>query len=355
MSFLSRFMKPKKLTALDVGSHAIKLAEFTVKKNKPVLEHFAFLPMPEKCLSIDGLINPNELKEAFAQFIKQNTTGPVQLCVSFSGRAVMTKKIEIPRVEKDMMDELVGMEAKQILPFDMEDINYNYELIENLPAKQEDRINVLLVAAKKHIVHNTEQLITSAGYACERMDTNGLAVATCVEKVCAESTQKNKNVLVLDIGKVNTHFLVLHGGQLIFEYYVAVGSTAYNNLLMKEMDIDFKEAEVLKLSVSEGKEAPEEVSDIMRANNIYLCDEVFVGNEYFKNQFVDMELSECYITGGGCQSPGLAGLLEEKFSMPVHILDPLSVVECSEAMEASRPAVKNFSAVLVGLCLRSMQ
>ncbi len=353
MPFFS--FKKKNIVTLDIGSNTIKLADFSIQKKKPVLENFAHFAIPEDHMTIEGIVESDALQESFSQFIKKNTSDAFRLCLAITGRAVIVKKIEIATVDKQMQDELVESEARHILPFNMEDINYTYEPMDFLPTEQKERQNILLIAAKKKVVNNYNRLVSSAGYECDRVDMGGFAIADCISMAHPHIKEKGKNVLVLDIGKIGTHFIVLHGGHLIFCHFVVMGSSSYNDYLMKDMNLDYQSAESLKQGVCSGEEVPEEVLSIMRSNNTVLCDEMIVGNEYFKNQFPGMKLSECYITGGGCQAPDLTKDLEERFKVPVNILDPLQFIKCNTVMEDVKVHIKNFSAISVGLCLRGIQ
>lgn len=347
--------RSKKVVTLDIGCHTIKLAEFLVKNKKVTLENFAFLPVPAECVTQEGLTETETLIEPFSNFVKQSVQEPFSLYAAIGGRAVIIKKIEIPRVETEIMNELVEVEVRQNLPFNVEDINYHYDVLSALQHRQEDRVNILLVAARKNVVENYDRLVKSSGYECDRVDVGGFAIAACLCHAHPEITQKDKNVLVLDIGKMGTVFMVLHSGHLIFEHYVSVGGDTYNDHLMRQMDVSVNEAESLKVSSGTNKEVPEEVQKILKESNSQLCDEICVASEYFSNHFTDLELSTCYITGGGSCLPDLKQVLAEKLNMPVQILNPLKAVECSIQMEDNLQHIKNFAAVPIGLCFRGQE
>ena len=354
MSFFN-FGKPKRVVTLDIGSHSIKLAEFLLQKKKVVLENFAFLPMPEECVVHEELTGMEVLHESFSRFVKQNTEEPFSLYAAIGGRTVIIKKVEIPRVEAEIINDLVAMEVNQNLPFNIEDINYHYEILSQLPPKQEDRMNILLVVAKKNIVVECDRLIKAAGYTCKSVDVEEFALASCVQRAYPGIMQSKKNVLVLNIGKRGTVFMVLASGTLIFKYYIAVGGDTYNDHLIRNMDISHEEAEELKISCSTSKEAPEEVKKILKDGNLHLAEEIMVGSEYFNNHFADMELSLCYITGGGSHLPDLKPILEKQLKIPVERLNPLPALECNPQMEAQLEHIQSFAAVSVGLCFRSQE
>ncbi len=348
------FGKLKKVITLDIGSHSIKLAEFSIQKKFPVLEHFAFFPLSEDHISSEGVLDIVSLKEPFTEFIKKNTQDSFQPYVGIGGRGIIIKKLEIPRVEQSMMDELVEIEVRHNLPFNLEDINYHYQVMDVLKPKLEDRLNVLLVGANKNIVSNCDQLIKSTGYECATIDISSLALADCMKLVYPDIKEKNKTVLLLDIGKIGTNFMVIYSDQVIFQHYIPFGSNKYNDNLIREMNVDFQEAESLKLSSNFKQEVPKEVIDILQNSTHELYNEIIVGSEYLKNQFTDIKLSECYITGGGSQILGLDKIFEEKLKIPIHILDFTSFVEFNDLLVDKKDYIKNFLPVGVGLCMRNI-
>ena len=347
--------KPKRMVTLDIGSHTLKLGDFSFNKAKPFLQHFAVLPVPDNCVEQGDLVNLEPLRDILPDFISQNIEDSVsELYVSMSGRSVIVKKIEILRSEKELMDDLVQEEVSQSLPFNLDEINYDYTQIVTPKPSSESKMNILLVAAKNDIVDKVNQLIQSAGYRCKFIDMGAFALSECMKFIDPDCTKKNENVLVLDIGRSGTVFIVLHQGRLIFSRYMMIGSDFYTVSLMKEMGIEYQEAESLKISWCSGGETPAEVNRIMVESDSYFCDEVFIGCEYFKNQFPEEELLKVYVTGGGGKMHNLIEALGGKFNIPTRLLDPFEALESSDSLKESLNHIRCFSSTSVGICLRGL-
>ena len=189
------------------------------------------------------------------------------------GRSVIVKKMEILRSEKELMGDLVREEMSQNLPFNMDEINYDYIQMATPAPISESKMNILLIVAKNETVNNINRLIEGIGYKCTSIDMGAFSLAECMKFTESDFAAEGKNVLILDIGKTGTVFTVLNQGNLIFSRYMMIGSNFYTVNIMKEMGVEYQEAESLKVSWCSGGEAPEEVSRIIKESDQYFCDE----------------------------------------------------------------------------------
>ena len=340
-----------------MGSHTIKLAHFSIKKSVPFLENVSFLPVPEGCVEQGDLIDIDPFADAFPEFIGQNLGNSVaDLYISISGRSVLVKKLEILKAEKKLRDALVQEEASQNLPHNLEDLNYDYMEMSAIPPSNENKINILLVGAKADIVSKVSQLVENAGHRCLSVDMGAFTLVECVNFIHPELEKKNESVLLLDIGKSGTGFIVLKKGELIFSRYMMVGSDFYTLNLTKEMGTNYLEAESLKMSWCSGEESPPEVERIMKESENYFCNEIFTGYEYFTNQFPKESFSKAYVTGGGSKIKNLIPALSKQFGIPFHLLDPFEnkKLEANSFLEDSLDHIKHFVPQALGACVRGI-
>ena len=351
-----QLFKQKNIITLDIGSHTIKLAEFSITDKIPTLENFAFLLVPDGGIEQGDLMNADLFTDILPEFISQNvTSSDFNLYISISGRSIIVRKLEILRSEKILMDDLVQEEISQNLPFDLDEINYDYIPMEwILPPSNENKVNILLIAAKNDIVFKIDEMIDNMGYKCKTIDMGGFALSACMRFIVADVEEKTGDILVLDIGKSGTMFIVLKDCNLIFSRYIVIGSDFYTVSLMKEMGIEYQEAESLKISWCSGGEVPPEVSGIMAESDRCFCDEIFVGGEYFKNQFPDKKLSQAYVTGGGSKMATLVKAIAEKFNISTKLMDPFETLSSNEISQDSLMHIRHFASSTIGTCLRGL-
>ena len=344
--------RPKKMLVLDVGSHTLKLAEFSVKKKKLFLENFSFLPVVDNAIEQGDLINKDSLREALPDFISQNTENKIsEIYVVMSGRSIIVKKLEVLQSEKDLLEDLMREEIRQNLPFNIDEINYDYMQLTALPPEDQSKMNVLLFAAKKKVVTQVNNMIEEAGYKCVSVDMGALALAGTLSFIETDIEKKTENILILDIGKAGTSFMVLNKGQLVFSRYITIGSEFYTQSIMREMNMEYPSAEALKFSWCSGTETPSELSKIMAESNRYFCDEIFIGYEYFQHQFPNASLSRSYVTGGGGKLLDLMPALSKRFAIPFQLMEPFPTLSSNDVLADSLEHIQYFIPVVLGACL----
>ena len=345
----------KKVVTVDLGNHTVKIAQFLIKKDTSVLDKFFYFPVPKNCFTEDGLLSIGHLSQPLSQFIKKNIEGVgnnVRVCIS--GKFVFIKKIEVPKEEKRLMRELIQMEAKEILPFHLSEINYSYKILDHIQASQESKVSILLVAAKKNAINNCNSLFKKMGFKCECIEIGGVALAHCVQFMEDDSKNGDNDsaILVVDIGKSGTELSVISHGELVFSRYFMIGGDFYNHALMQEMGVNYEEAENLKIDSNTNENLHPEVKHLVIASHEHFCDELFTRYEYFKKQFPHQKLSKCYVTGGGSRMKSLIESIGKKINASIQILDPLKKMGYSTSLADSIDQVKHLCPLTVGLCLR---
>ena len=348
--------KPKRIVTLDIGYSSIKLAEFLIQKKQPILDNFTVFPLPENCIHQEDLEFIELLKEPLSAFISEHTLYDVRnVHIALGGRSVFVKKIETSRAEQELLDDIVQVEVKQNLPFNEDEINYNYSIINNPAHPEPDKLNILLIVAMRDAVSAYDTLFQDMGYKCKTVDMHGFALASCFKFAYPEAArQKDTNIVLLDVGRLGTNFIVLHQGELIFNRYMMIGSNYYIENIMQEMSVDLQEAESLYLSSGEGEEKPEEINRIIAESSQHFCNEIQQGSRYFKNQFPEQTIMECYVTGGGAKLGSLVSSIGQTLNIPTQVFNPFMKLRCSEVLNDSVNHIKYFAPVSAGLCLRGM-
>jgi len=346
--------KPKKAIVLDMGSHTIKLAEFSMRKKKPVLENCAFFNVPDNAIEQGDLVNSLPLEGVISEFIKQYSKNVSSLYISVSGRSIIVKKIDILYGGDDqkLINDLIVEEAKQILPFKLEDVNYDYVPLNIKDASNNEKQSVLLIAAKKDVINDFNQLIENEGMKCKSVDMGAFSLVDSLDTILPDISQEKEATLILDIGKSGTLFIVLYQGEMIFSRYLMMGSDSYTMGLVKNMGIEYQEAESLKISWCSNGETPAEVDSLISENHLEFVEEIFIGYDYFKNQYPNIDISKIYLTGGGSKIKNLNQIISDKFGCSVNLLDPFNELETSDFLENSLDHIKSFVPTLLGTYLR---
>src|SRR5262249_39295166 len=147
------------------------------------------------------------------------------------GTSVIVKKISMPRMEDNLLAEQVKWEAEQYIPFDINEINLEFQKIDS-GALGGESMDVLLIAAKTDLVFRYVEAIQSAGYMCTILDVSGFALANCFEHNYGRVPGQ---IALLNIGASVTNFVVVENGQPTFTRDIPVGGNTFNHDIQNEM------------------------------------------------------------------------------------------------------------------------
>ena len=166
-----------------------------------------------------------------------------QVATSVSGHSVIVKKITMATMPEEELENAVRNEAQQHIPFEMSDVNLDYQVLsENLNAPEMD---VLLVAVKKDKILNYTNALQLAGRQPVLVDVDAFALLNCYEY--NYSPAANSTVALLNLGASVMNINIVKGTVPLFTRDVSVGGNQYTDALQKELDLNFEDAESLKL------------------------------------------------------------------------------------------------------------
>jgi type IV pilus assembly protein PilM len=252
----------------------------------------------------------------------------------------------------DQLDESIRFEVQQYIPFDLEEVNIDFQIL-GLHEDKKDHMNVMLVAAKKAIINEYSNLISAAGLNTVIVDIDVFALENMFE--FNYPTEKDKNLALIDIGASVINMNFLHDGISTLTRDVFIGGNQITEDIQKQFKVNYEQAENLKL----GKEVeginPESVKDVIQKASLSLAGEIQRSLDFFSSQ-TSLDIHKIYLSGGVVKTPNLISLIQEKTGTPTEVVDPLKSISYSrenfdlEYIKGMSP----FMAVGVGLALRRM-
>src|SRR3954465_2511403 len=174
--------KSKLALGLDIGASSVKLVQLKEAKRGYVLEAFGVAPLPPQPIVEGALMTPGAIVEAIRQLISQYKLKSREVAIGVSGHSVIIKKISMPRMTQDELEESIQWEAEQYIPFDVKDVNIDVQI---LTAPDQDtgagQMDVLLVAAKKDMINDYTSVVAEAGLIPVVVDVDAFAVQNAFE------------------------------------------------------------------------------------------------------------------------------------------------------------------------------
>lgn len=349
MGFLDSFLKSDKLIGLDIGSSSIKLAEIDINGKSATLSSFAYLTTPAGAINNGEIVNVNSVTDTIKTLVSKSKTKRKEACVGLLGSSVIVKKITMPKIEKKLLAQQVAFEAEQYIPFDPQEISLSYsELKANSGVETMD---IMLVAAQNQIVNQFISTVSGAGLKLAILDVCGFALANAFE--FNYGVLNGKTIALLSIGAMNSHFVIVSNGEVIFSRDIPYGGVNYSIEIHKEMGVTIPEAEALKMSAIVGGEVPEQVHTIIGNVSEQLAEEVKNSFEFFAASSPGFPIEHCFYTGGGSGMPNLISLCGSTTGIGFELINPFKNIKPGSGMnEQFLQQIAPIAAIAVGLAIR---
>ena len=212
--------KPKTppLFGLDISSSSIKMLEIVESGKGFVVERHAIEPLPKDAV-VDGNINNLEaVADAVKRGHKRLGTRTKHVAMAVPSGAVITKKIVVSSaLREEDLEVQVQTEANQYIPFALEEVNLDFQVIGSPPGKPEDQ-EVLIAATRKEKVEDRVAVADSAGLRAIVMDVESYAQMAALGLVVKQLPNhgRDQNIAVVDVGANVMNVTVLRNEQSVY-------------------------------------------------------------------------------------------------------------------------------------------
>lgn len=341
----------KPIVGLDIGSSTIKLIEAEKKRGGWVVRNFSSVTLPEDTIVDGEIVNHAAVVEAIKNIVKESGSKAKLVCTSVAGSSVIIKHITIPKTNPRELEDQVYWEAEQYIPFDMNEISLDFEVV------QEDmgdgKMDILLVAAKKDFIDKRLATIKESGLEPEVLDVDVLALANVFWQNY-DMTPDNAVVLV-DVGASLTKINIISHTTTIFTRDVAVGGKNLTQEIQNKLGVSFQEAEVLKIDACSTGQIPEEVLPLVTSISENIALEIRRSLDFYAASPVQLPVTGVFLCGGASRIPGLSDMLAEMLGLSVEYLNPFNKVACSgrQFSEEFLAAISSSAVIPLGLALRN--
>jgi type IV pilus assembly protein PilM len=347
--------KTRSVVGLDIGSSAVKAVELKAAGKGFRVAAFGQEPVPADAIVDGAIIDAGAVAEAIRQVFEHNRAfKSKEVCASLSGNAVIVKKITLPVMTESELDESIYWEAEQYIPFDIQDVNLDYQILD--PGTGPDSrgsMEVLLVAAKKEKIGDYTGVIAQAGRTPVIVDVDAFALQNAFD--VNYGLDVGQVVVLLNAGASAINVNILQGEQSMFTRDISIGGNAYTEAVQKELDLPHESAEQLKKGIPVDGASFEEAQPVLRAVTENVLLEVQKTFDFFKATASSDRIDRIMLSGGASRVDGFRDMLHERFSAPVEEFDPFRAITWDSRKLGGDPAeYAATAAVAVGLALRKV-
>jgi type IV pilus assembly protein PilM len=351
IKFLNR---SKQAVGLDIGSSAIKTVEVQPRRHGTFeLVSLGFEELSPDCI-VDGvIISKLPVSDAINRLFAQQNIKNRRVATSISGHSVIVKKIALPAQNDEDLAESIRWEAEQYIPFDITDVNLDYQILGEATAA--GNLDILLVAVKKEKITDHTSVITMAGKNPVIVDVDAFALQNAYETNYTPSPQIT--AALLDIGASVMTISIVSGTDFMFTRDVSVGGHQYTDFIQKEFNLNFNQAQALKHGQSSEGIDPTEARHVIDSVTEIICLEIQKTFDFFKSTTTVSHIDRMLVSGGAAHTPGLIETLSHKFEIPTEKFDSFKNISFDRSRFSPSIIAERSPdlAIAVGLALRASE
>jgi type IV pilus assembly protein PilM len=273
-------------------------------------------------------------------------------------QSVFARFVKLPSLEHQKLEKIIAFEAQQNVPFPIDDVVWDYQVV---GGGLDEQIQVILVAIKHDLLDEVNGAVEETG-----LHTSTIDVAPMVLYNAFRYSYPNVNdcSLLVDIGARTTNVLFVEPRR-IFSRSLPIGGSAITGAIAREFNESFDAAETRKkrdgfVGLGGAYAEPSDhdiarVSKLARSTMTRLHAELMRSISHYRAQQGGNRPDRIFLCGGTAGMPYMREFFHEKFQLPIEFFNPLRNVAVSEAASASGVAQSaHLLGELVGLALRSV-
>ena len=317
------------------------------------LKHFGVAPLPPEAVVDGAFMNTSAIVSTIKDLLARHKVRTKDAVVAVAGNSVIIKRISLPLMTQDELEESITWEAEQYIPFDVNDVNIDVHILKG-QADEAGQMEVLLVAARKELVNEYTSLVLEAGLKPAVIDVAAFALENMYSLYQDTVTEP---VALVNVGAATVNINVLRNGASAFTRDVGMGGRAYTEEIQRALNVSYEEAEEFKIGGGDRDRAavvPEEVERVLSMVSENIATEVHRSLDFFLSTSGGAAMRQVWLSGGAAPTPGLATSLQRLCGCPVGVIDPFKHIQVDE--RAFNPKflkdVACQAAVAVGLGLR---
>jgi len=319
--------------ALNIGSQRIGLAVFETSKSGGLIlkeyETDTIIADPSFEASREA-----QIRVALDDIVAKLKISKSKVRYAISGQEVFMRFVKLPPIQDDNIEQLVTFEAQQHVPFPINEVVWDYEMVEGGEDKE-----VVIVAIKADALEEINNTVTESDLITAEVDVAPMALYNAFR---ASYGTPDEPTLIIDVGAKTSNLLYVEGKRF-FTRSVAIGGTSISSAIAKEYNISFPDAEHQKITnglVALGGGHTESMDESLAALAMVIRNaltrlpaEIARTTNYYRSQHGGNAPKKILLAGGGANLPYTLEFFAEKLNLPVEFFNPLNHVAISKGLD----------------------
>jgi type IV pilus assembly protein PilM len=310
------------LVGVDISTSGVRLVELAdAGKGELRLERYASEPLPRGAIVDGNIENIDAVSEAVRRAWKKSGTKARNVALGMPPAAVITKKIILPAgMSEDELEVQVESEASQYIPFALDEVSLDFDVIGPAPNAPDD-VEVMLAAARREKVEDRIAVTEAAGLVPTVMDIESYAARAALQRLVEQMPKGGREQIValFQVGASATHVSVMLDGETIYEREQPFGGNQLTQDIVRAFGLSFEEAEQRKRS----GDLPENYQvDLLGPFLENAALEVTRAIQFFYTSTPYTRIDQLFLSGGCAQLPGLLDIIASRTRIASAVISP---------------------------------
>lgn len=345
--------RSKALIGLDISSSSVKLVELAeAGANQFRLERYAIEPLPRDAVTDGNIASLEAVAESIRRAWKRLGSSTRQVALALPAAAVITKRITLPAGLRELEMEIqVESEANQYIPFAIEEVNLDYQVLGPAPTDA-DEVEVLIAASRKEKVEDRVAAVEAAGLKAIVMDVESFASQAAFDLIKSRLPEagKGKVVAMVDIGAQMMKVTILRDEAVLYSREQAFGGNQLTQDISRSYGMSTEEAEAAKRSSS----LPENYEhDLLKPFTESVALEISRALQFFFTSTQFNQVDHIVLSGGCAVIQGIDQVVASRTQVSTEVANPFVGMSLSQKVRPKNLAAEA-PALLVacGLAMR---
>ena len=345
------FNKKGGLLGIDISSSAVKLIELSQKGGNYRVDSYGVASLPEGAAYERDIVEADPVGEAIKRVLKQSRTKTRRCALGIPSSMAINKVISMPAsIPASEMEAQVTLEAEQYIPYPMDEVNFDFEVLG--PSDQSpEMVDVLLAATRTENVEIRLAAAEMAGLNVDVVDLESHAIELLFTTL-VDDVVKHDTVALVDFGSSMTGVNVFENGRVVFSREQAFGGKQLTEEIMQRYGLPYSEAGLAKKNGNLPEGYIPEVLDPFRENMVRQVQRFL---QFYHASTQQGNVDKILLSGGCASIPGIDEQIQDATGVATTLDNPFSNVVLNSRVNPARFS-SDIPAMLVstGLALRGI-
>jgi len=343
------------LIGVDISTSAVKMVELSsTGKDSYRLEAYSIAAIPKDAIVDGNIAGLEQVSDAVKLAWKLLGSREKRAALALPSAAVITKKVMMSAdLREEDMEVQVEAEANQYIPFPLEEVNIDFQII-GPAANNPDEVEVLIAAARKEKIEDRVAAAEDAGLRVTVMDVDTYATEAAYSLVANQIPSKGKDqtVMIVDIGAFIMHINVLHDNVSIYVREQAFGGTQLTQEIQRRFGLSVEEAEIAK---RKGGLPDSYENEVLQPFMQSLSTEVARALQFFTSSTQYNRVDHLVLAGGCAAIPAIDAMVQDRTQVNTIIANPFQSMSLATKVKQQQATI-DAPALLIacGLAMRGV-